>query len=110
MEIRLARTWALNTKLRSLDLVLSVLQLWDEDPGALWACPMDKCEYLPYSLYLELVLDRNHSWGQHTQWPYPSLAQINLKVIPSFTEKTMRKACRDPNITIQTQSLLPTKP
>lgn len=22
-----------------------VLQLWDNDLGALWACPMDKCEY-----------------------------------------------------------------
>lgn len=21
-----------------------VLQLWDDDLGALWACPMDKCE------------------------------------------------------------------
>lgn len=22
-----------------------ILQLWDNDLGALWACPMDKCEY-----------------------------------------------------------------
>ncbi|KAB0390489.1 hypothetical protein E2I00_000802, partial [Balaenoptera physalus] len=33
------------------------LQLWDDDLGALWACPMEKCEYYkncPSSLYEEL--------------------------------------------------------
>lgn len=34
-----------------------VLQLWDDDLGALWACPMEKCEYYkncPSSLHQEL--------------------------------------------------------
>lgn len=46
LVIRLARTWrVLSTKLRALGLVVCVLQLWDGDLGALWACPMNKCEY-----------------------------------------------------------------
>lgn len=89
LEIRPARTqWMLNTKLGALGFVLFVsyscgMMTWEPCGPAQWTSVSITRTAFPLCTR-SWHLDREHSRGQHKQWPRPSLAKINQRVIPSL--------------------------
>lgn len=108
LEIRLARSWWVFWGC-GLGFVC-VLQLWEDDLRALWACPMDKCEYYkncPSPQYQEL--ESRHSYRARAM--ALSFSGSDQSEGHSFLHsKTKKRAYRDSSITKKTQSLSPPQP